>query len=309
MISGDYDSRDKEDKKVHSMLKRAKAYLEKKKEPKPMIKKGVKYYCIKAQKRRSDFYTYAFTVGTEYVAPEDNVLIDNDGHSWDLTTQTPEWIFERFTPKEQKPEVKIIIPKFRVGDIIISKAREKWEKPDRIIGIESNGYNTEPVDTYGGGFIGFSFEDKYELYEQQSAEWSEEDIDMFGSILSTLSICSNNPDIPKDNREIHKREYDWFNKLYHRGCHNFIQECSEEDKKMLEAIVGDIHCGADFNAEVIREANKREKWLRERLNSLRPQPHWKPSEEQMVALSDVKDDCVGSQYEIINSLWRDLKSL
>lgn len=35
MISGDYDSRDKEDKKVHSMLKRAKAYLEKQKEQKP----------------------------------------------------------------------------------------------------------------------------------------------------------------------------------------------------------------------------------------------------------------------------------
>lgn len=76
------------------------AWLEKQKERKPLIKKGVKYYCIKAQKRRTDFYTYAFTIGTEYIAPENNVLVDNDGHSWDLTRQTPEWIFERFTPKE-----------------------------------------------------------------------------------------------------------------------------------------------------------------------------------------------------------------
>jgi len=56
-------------------------------------------------------------------------------------------------------------------------------------------------------------------------------------------------------------------------------EWSDEDEKMLEAIVNDIHCGTDFNAEVMHEANRREKWLRERLKSLRPQLHWKPSEE------------------------------
>jgi len=61
-------------------------------------------------------------------------------------------------------------------------------------------------------------------------------------------------------------------------------EWSEEDEKMLNAIIEDIHCGTDFNAEVMREANIREKWLRERLKSLRPYPHWKPSKKQMWAL-------------------------
>ena len=95
-------------------------------------------------------------------------------------------------------------------------------------------------------------------------------------------------------------------------------EWSEEDKKMLEAIVGDIHCGTNFNAEVMREANIREKWLRGRLKSLRPQPNWKPSNEQMKCL----EDCVNRAREIhnastsgydayptLNSLLHDLKSL
>ena len=97
-------------------------YLENLKEQKPLIKKGVKYYCIKAQKRNTDFYTYAFTVGTEYIAPENNVLIDNDGHSWDLTIQTPEWIFERFTPKESKPEWSYPYGKNETVDRLVSIA-------------------------------------------------------------------------------------------------------------------------------------------------------------------------------------------
>ena len=74
-------------------------------------------------------------------------------------------------------------------------------------------------------------------------------------------------------------------------------EWSGEDEKMLNAIIEDIHCGTDFNAEVMREANIREKWLRERLKSLRPKPHWKPSEEQMKCL----EDCVNRAREIYNA--------
>lgn len=74
-------------------------------------------------------------------------------------------------------------------------------------------------------------------------------------------------------------------------------EWSEEDDKMLNAIIDDIHCGTDFNAEVMHEANEREKWLRERFKSLRPQPSWKPSEQQMRCLLD----CVSKAKEIHNA--------
>lgn len=74
--------------------------------------------------------------------------------------------------KQGEQKTKVIILKFRIGDVIIKSTKAKWEKPVRIVSIEKDGYSTVPIDTYGGGFIGFAFEEEYELYKQ---EWSEED--------------------------------------------------------------------------------------------------------------------------------------
>jgi len=78
--------------------------------------------------------------------------------------------------------------------------------------------------------------------QQKPTAWSEEDIEMFGSILSTLGICMNNPTIPKEVRDIHKKEYDWFNELYNREIPQPQQEWSEEDFGILNGIINYIAC-------------------------------------------------------------------
>lgn len=92
------------------------------------------------------------------------------------------------------------------------------------------------------------------------AEWSEEDIDMFGSIRSTLSVYSYNPNTPKEERERSKKELAWFNELYDKGC---------------------------------------------------PQPHWKPSEEQMNALDKARNGNVNSAFNLaaLDQLYIQLKKL
>lgn len=59
-------------------------------------------------------------------------------------------------------------------------------------------------------------------------------------------------------------------------------EWSEEDERMLEPIISDLRelCNCETDEELISDYEDRIAWLK----SLRPQPHWKSSEEQMRAL-------------------------
>lgn len=63
------------------------------------------------------------------------------------------------------------------------------------------------------------------------------------------------------------------------------QEWSKEDKDMMRNIIDDIHCGSDFNPEVMHAANERVKWFKS--ICMRCQSKWKPSEEQIKALEKV----------------------
>jgi len=201
--------------------------------------------------------------------------------------------------KEQKQEIKIVIPKFRVGDIVIKSTKEKWENPWKITHIREDGYNIESVDTYGGGFIGFSFEGEYELVEQP-AEWSGEDESVVNLILKELEQDKKNqPDysrhftrliswlkfLPKRFNFSSKQEWDeniirkaikevgltqhqidWF-KI---NVFPPKQEWSEEDEENLS----DIKCALyDYYEE------ERVEELYNMIKSLRPQPHWKSSDE------------------------------
>lgn len=70
------------------------------------------------------------------------------------------WIKKR---GEQKPtvDIKVIIPKFRVGDIVKSKSQPML-KPRKIISIDKDCYWCEDR-----GCIGFAWEDDYEIVEQK----------------------------------------------------------------------------------------------------------------------------------------------
>ena len=86
-------------------------------------------------------------------------------------------------------------------------------------------------------------------------------------------------------------------------------EWSEEDRKMMRNIIDDIHCGTNFNPEVMHAANEREKWFKS--ICLRLQSRWKPSDGQMgsikQAVSNMKNSaCYDS--ELVHLL-QDLKKL
>jgi hypothetical protein len=80
--------------------------------------------------------------------------------------------------KEQKPAIKLVFPRFRVGDII-RNVHDKWDKTTkRISYVGEHGYCFDYKHlrgNAGGGSFGFCYEDYYELVEQKPAEWSEED--------------------------------------------------------------------------------------------------------------------------------------
>ena len=88
-------------------------------------------------------------------------------------------------------------------------------------------------------------------------------------------------------------------------------EWSEEDEGKLKKVIATVQCAGNRvnnNATNIGLIN----WLQDRLKSLRPQTHWKPSKEQMEALNTLL--CVGDfsyvgQAPKLQELYIDLKKL
>lgn len=79
-------------------------------------------------------------------------------------------------------------------------------------------------------------------------------------------------------------------------------EWSEEDENKIESIKGLITTGRFADTNTIRTIWKL-------LDSLRPQPHWKPSEEQMQALKHAYSMINGQAGTDLANLYYDLKKL
>lgn len=80
-------------------------------------------------------------------------------------------------------------------------------------------------------------------------------------------------------------------------------EWSEEDEDRLESIM------MWLDEEKPEYVEKDKEWLKNRVKSLRPQPHWKPSKEQMEALKHCVDGWPDRADGILDSLYNDLKTL
>lgn len=80
-------------------------------------------------------------------------------------------------------------------------------------------------------------------------------------------------------------------------------EWSEEDEKMLASFLHKVEvCDLLTNKENV--------WIVKRLKALRPQPHWKPSEEQMWALDVALENFYDQNDKAaLNSLKIDLQKL
>jgi GNAT superfamily N-acetyltransferase len=104
--------------------------------------------------------------------------------------------------------------------------------------------------------------------------------------------------------------YDWLEKNLEYMKPN-KQEWSDEDADMLNCCISSIE-EAKENRYAYKETDGDTSYDREIdwLKSLRPQPHWKPSEEQMKALEDAFRKDGGNEYrKVINSLYCDLQKL
>ena len=105
-------------------------------------------------------------------------------------------------------------------------------------------------------------------------------------------------------------------KSYEKEAGQEPAEWSEDDEKLLNIIISDIRrtqrsCGIGTDEWNIRL--KAIKWL----DSLRPQPHWKPSKEQMDALNEIINTLAASKhphesdylFNILNGLQKNLQKL
>ena len=88
-------------------------------------------------------------------------------------------------------------------------------------------------------------------------------------------------------------------------------EWSEEDEEMLNSCISSIE-EAKENRYAYKETDEDTSYDHEInwLKSLKPQPHWKPSEEQMKALARATNRCVGVKDSLILlTMLNDLKKL
>ena len=152
----------------------------------------------------------------------------------------------------------------------------------------------------------------YAKNELKPIEWSEEDDVMVHDILGLLPV--------KTRPEYNQRREDWLKSLKSRVQPK--HEWSEEDIQTLDRIISNYQYFCmelslkekltDVERTVIRNVNKEDiDWL----ESFRPQPHWKPSQEQMYMLewltTNVLDGgVVGNKAkEVLYTLIEQLKSL
>ena len=186
----------------------------------------------------------------------------------------------------QKPADKVE-PKFKVGDEI----KTANEEPLTITKIDEKGYWSE------GLFIcGFDEECIWDLVEQKTIAWTEEDEEMYAATIFALARFMGNED-----------KIDWLKSLKDRVQPQPKQEWSEKDEKTCNIIISHYKSHI-LNHTNISSDDKIIKWLK----SLKERYTWKPSDEQMTALDNalsLAKNC-GEEYAFdLRTLYEQLKKL
>lgn len=125
----------------------------------------------------------------------------------------------------QKPADKVK-PKFKHGDII-HKIGENTIYPIKIEGITGN--NGSYIGNNGKDFITIKFQDEYELIEQNSAKWSEEDEQIILSIEQVMNCASFLNIVPEKIDKIRS----WLKSLKER----YTWKPSNEQLKVLNEVL------------------------------------------------------------------------
>ena len=147
---------------------------------------------------------------------------------------------------------------------------------------------------------------------EQKPAWNGEDEAGFGNALWAIKQARS---IAKDGNDMGNLWYAerWLKSIKDRVKPQPKQEWSEEDKKKQNAIIGIL----DFQANKAPDRccatdgfllDELIDWLK----SLKPQKHWKPSEEHMKALHDLNltgNISYAGQGQVLIELYNDLKKL
>lgn len=189
--------------------------------------------------------------------------------------------------KEQEPAECIEFDnefKNQVSHLLASVLNKEWE--------------------YDKGFVEYAAQQLlgYAKHEIKSAEWSNEDENCRHDILLTLeALCSSASST--DTYIVYKRLIDWLKSLSERFNLQPKQEWNKEDELNLYNIIEAIKYAYDVSEG--SSGSRLIAWLK---FHLRPQSHWKPSEEQMRAVFDAseRNDKLGS---VLSTLYNDLKKL
>jgi len=193
-------------------------------------------------------------------------------------------------PSPKQGEQKPIIVRFKIGDVIKDIS---CGKTYTIIRYIKNGIAF--VDNKGEEFTKYYDEDDwdaYELIEQKPADSIPEDFEKYIEHLLSLSDGEGHGS-PAKVKEV-SAELFKLAKLEQKLA------WSEEDEKMLEAVLYD-------GENALGERHK--EWLKSLKDKCVPQPHWKPSEEQMEALK-LSTYCQDKKMsKILFELYKQLEAL
>ena len=141
--------------------------------------------------------------------------------------------------------------------------------------------------------------------EKKPVEWSEEDETGWINTMIMIEECASNH-YTKDSIKL---VVDWLKSLKDRVVPQPKQEWSEEDeynKRQVCRILREAGCSQNLQDKI-------DSWL----ESIKPQPHWKPSNEQIGALEhfvrSIAESGFASPYDsntkLVYSLFNDLKKL
>ena len=203
--------------------------------------------------------------------------------------------------KNLKPTDKIE-PKFKVGDIIYKPSNSSCpvhsstdgtlctiiEVSDKYYILDTNEGKTQESVVW---------QDYYELVEQKST-WSEEDKKMSRFIGNAITATDASEYLGSKGIQVIDA-HAWLEELKDRVQPK--QDWSEEDERIYQSIMDDT-------VQENQLDDKQTNWLK----SLKERYTWKPSAEQMKALSFINTtggiSYVGQEQELIN-LYNDLKKL
>lgn len=146
------------------------------------------------------------------------------------------------------------------------------------------------------------------IHKPKPAEWSEEDESYLKTVINEMEANK------KEAREYEHKKYDtiisWLKSLQPQPK----VEWSKEDRRKLNRIYEILGYAADdkgflTSKRIIGDNEAIE--LQDFLKSLRPQPYWKPSEEQMEALrrSVFQKFITNEEFDVLETLYNDLKKL